>query len=398
MGLFDKKYCDICGNKIGLLGNRKLEDGNLCKDCAKKLSPWFDERRHSTVAQIKEQLAYREDNKAVAANFHSDKTYGNSYAKLHIDETKKQFAITTSKDFKADNPDILNWSQAKGCKLDVREIRHELKQTIEGKSVSYDPPRYEYTYSFYANVSVDHPYFDDMGFQLNGSAVNTGEYRMQQDTGNWKFNSIAESLKQQAAINEYNKYIELGEQVKAIIDGWASGMDSSKLTSNTVDFETARPMPYRYFDESIGLDLDISLTCKGNLKWHVTNIEQYKPVEQNIDTLLQEDLKLSLAPAIMKLGEKKISYEALPEHSKDIALNLDMLFKGWKERYGIAIDEFNLTEASPSESDMLIINRFRNQSIMRDPVKAAAGVWICPSCQSENTGKFCMECGTKKPE
>ena len=38
MGLFDKKYCDICGEKIGLLGNRKLEDGNLCKDCAKKLT------------------------------------------------------------------------------------------------------------------------------------------------------------------------------------------------------------------------------------------------------------------------------------------------------------------------------------------------------------------------
>ena len=34
MGLFDKKYCDICGEKIGLLGNRKLENGNLCKNCA----------------------------------------------------------------------------------------------------------------------------------------------------------------------------------------------------------------------------------------------------------------------------------------------------------------------------------------------------------------------------
>lgn len=28
MGLFDKKYCSICGEKIGFLGNRKLEDGN----------------------------------------------------------------------------------------------------------------------------------------------------------------------------------------------------------------------------------------------------------------------------------------------------------------------------------------------------------------------------------
>ena len=37
--LFEKKTCDICGGEIGLLGNRKLADGNMCKDCAKKLSP-----------------------------------------------------------------------------------------------------------------------------------------------------------------------------------------------------------------------------------------------------------------------------------------------------------------------------------------------------------------------
>ena len=69
MGLFDKKYCDICGEKIGLLGNRKLDDGNLCKECAKKLSPWFEERRHSTVEDIKQQLEYREANKEKVQNF-----------------------------------------------------------------------------------------------------------------------------------------------------------------------------------------------------------------------------------------------------------------------------------------------------------------------------------------
>ena len=29
MALFSTKFCDVCGEKIGLLGNRKLEDGNL---------------------------------------------------------------------------------------------------------------------------------------------------------------------------------------------------------------------------------------------------------------------------------------------------------------------------------------------------------------------------------
>lgn len=38
---FDKKYCDICGEKIGFPGNKKVEDGNLCKNCAAKLSPGF---------------------------------------------------------------------------------------------------------------------------------------------------------------------------------------------------------------------------------------------------------------------------------------------------------------------------------------------------------------------
>ena len=35
--LFEKKECAICGGEIGLLGNRKLEDGNMCKACAAKL-------------------------------------------------------------------------------------------------------------------------------------------------------------------------------------------------------------------------------------------------------------------------------------------------------------------------------------------------------------------------
>ena len=52
-GLFDKKTCDICGGKIGIFGNRKVEDGNVCKDCAGKLSPWFSDRRRSTLEDIK---------------------------------------------------------------------------------------------------------------------------------------------------------------------------------------------------------------------------------------------------------------------------------------------------------------------------------------------------------
>ena len=45
MGLFDvfkKKDCEICGKEVGMLGYKKLQDGEICNACAKQLSPWFD--------------------------------------------------------------------------------------------------------------------------------------------------------------------------------------------------------------------------------------------------------------------------------------------------------------------------------------------------------------------
>ena len=72
--LFEKKECSICGGEIGLLGNRKLEDGNMCKNCAAKLSPWFSDRRQSTVDEIKEQLDYREANREKVASFRITRT------------------------------------------------------------------------------------------------------------------------------------------------------------------------------------------------------------------------------------------------------------------------------------------------------------------------------------
>ena len=91
--LFEKKTCDLCGGEIGLLGNRKLEDGNMCKHCAKKLSPWFDERRHSTVAQINDQLAYREENKAKVAAFNVTRVIGEGCC-VYLDEDAGNFLVS----------------------------------------------------------------------------------------------------------------------------------------------------------------------------------------------------------------------------------------------------------------------------------------------------------------
>ena len=171
MGLFDKKYCDICGEKIGLLGNRKLEDGNLCKDCAKKLSPWFSERRNSTVSEIKEQLAYREKNRERASQFRTTRSYGEDW-KLLLDEEHRWFTVTRARDLADANPDILDYTALTGCRVDIDESRTEqMREDADGKEVSYVPPRYEYSYDFDIIISVNHPYFDEIRFRLNDSSV-----------------------------------------------------------------------------------------------------------------------------------------------------------------------------------------------------------------------------------
>lgn len=176
MGLFDKKNCDICGEKIGLLGNRKLEDGNLCKDCAKKLSPWFSERRNSTVEEIRNHLAYREQNREVLRSFRTTRELGWKWHRMFIDETQGTFVVAKSLD-KGDNPDVVSFSQIVNCYLDVKEDRHEeYAKDSEGHNVSYNPPRYTYDYDYYVVLAINSPYFDEIRMRMNGSSID-GENR-----------------------------------------------------------------------------------------------------------------------------------------------------------------------------------------------------------------------------
>ena len=209
MGLFDifkKKECSICGGEIGLLGNRKLEDGNMCKECANKLSPWFSDRRESTVAQINDQLKYREENKKAVAAFNTTRTLGQS-KKLLIDEDARKFMITSAKNLAEANPDVLDFSQVTGCRLDIDEhSREETTKDKDGKIVSYNPKRYEFYYDFEMTIHVNHPYFDEMKFKLNSSGVETtnGVAVPMSRKPNPKFNL------------DYKEYEALGKEIEAI--------------------------------------------------------------------------------------------------------------------------------------------------------------------------------------
>ena len=112
MGLFDrfkKQDCEICGKEVGMFGYKKLKDGEICKDCVKLLSPWFDDRRHSTVDQIKRQLAAREENQRKLQSWNHDLSYG-EYQKLYVrivNGVPESFVVTSADNYREYNADII---------------------------------------------------------------------------------------------------------------------------------------------------------------------------------------------------------------------------------------------------------------------------------------------------
>ena len=169
--LFEKKECSVCGGEIGLLGNRKLEDGNLCKNCAAKLSPWFSDRRQSTVEEIRQQLDYREANHEKVAAFRITRTLGER-TKVLLDEDAGLFMVTSARNLTDANPDVLSFSDVTGCKLDIDESKTEIEyRDAEGERKSFNPRRYAYSYDFYIVINVNNPYFNEIRFQLNSESV-----------------------------------------------------------------------------------------------------------------------------------------------------------------------------------------------------------------------------------
>lgn len=211
MSFFSRKNCSVCGGKIALLGNRKLDDGNLCKDCAKKLSPLFTDRRRSTVAEIKEQLAYRDANKNEVQAFQVTRTFGNR-TKVYIDENAGNFIVTASRRWQDDNPDVISLSAVTGSKLDIDEERtEETRRDDKGNEISYHPPRYIYSYDFYITVFVNSPWFDQIRFQLNDNNIESSSPLRSGTLGGstWKTGP--------ATSVEFDQCLALGEEIKTAL-------------------------------------------------------------------------------------------------------------------------------------------------------------------------------------
>ena len=113
-----KSIATFAEKRSAILGNRKLENGNLCKNCARKLSPWFSDRRGSTVEEIRAQLAYRAENQEKVAAFHTTRTLG-ADTKVLLDEDAGKFMVTRARNLAGGQP-----GRSGLCRRDRLQPRH----------------------------------------------------------------------------------------------------------------------------------------------------------------------------------------------------------------------------------------------------------------------------------
>lgn len=86
MGLFDKKFCDICGDKVNLLTQKKLSDGQLCSECKHMLDFSVD-----TIKLLK--VANTDEITKVTAEIYGTKTFLPENQKPFTKKIKKKLTL-----------------------------------------------------------------------------------------------------------------------------------------------------------------------------------------------------------------------------------------------------------------------------------------------------------------
>ena len=104
---------------------------------------------------------------------------------VFIDDHKRNFTVARKLDVN-ENPDIVPLSAIVQCRVEVDRQQIEKTYTKDGKTVSYQPPIYDYEFDYTMRIKVNTPWFDDMDFRLNTFSISSekrGELMEVEQTG-----------------------------------------------------------------------------------------------------------------------------------------------------------------------------------------------------------------------
>ena len=377
MGLFEKKYCDICGEKIGLLGNRKLEDGNMCSKCAGKLSPFFTGRKKSTLEEIKAQLAYREQNRQNLNYFNANRVLGNN-TKVFIDDSQGKFVVSRKSDYRTENADIIDISQVSSARYEVEEHKSEIfREDSEGHRRSYDPPRYDCEYEITIYINVNSPYFNEIEFELTDerpeSRYNEEFRRCEQQA-----NEIVSALNGNAPMGN------MGNNMGAAMGGAAFAQQG---------YNQQQPYGQQNFNQP-----------QQQYGQQGFNQPQQQYGQQGFNQPQQQYGQQGYNQPQQQYGQQNFNQQ--PQQYGQQGYNQPQQqygqqnFNQQPQQYGQ--QNFNQQQMPDRPNDM----GYGQQAYSQQPQQGGqqnfnqqpqqGGAWVCPKCGATNNGRFCESCGAQR--
>ncbi len=161
----------MCGGRLGLFSWRRLKKGAVCRNCSEKLSPFFTGMRESTADEIREQIACRERNRAVYKDFKAGREFGEN-DRIVLDEKEERFVVYPARYTAGREPDVIDVSSVRDAVFETDETKVEVKyKDRDGLEVSYDPPKYQYRFDYFAKIHTKSPYYPVIRIKLNKKEV-----------------------------------------------------------------------------------------------------------------------------------------------------------------------------------------------------------------------------------
>ncbi len=147
-------------------------------------------------------------------------------------------------------------------------------------------------------------------------------------------------------------------------------------------YGTVNPVPFRFIDRNIGLDIDGTVKCHGEYSFKITDpIKFYTNIAGNVTSEYRKDsilgqLKMevlnALQPALARVSAMGVRYSELMAHTKEIskALN-DELSSEWGNLRGIEIVSFTVMATAPTDIEEMI-RELQKVAVLKDPMMANA--------------------------
>lgn len=148
-------------------------------------------------------------------------------------------------------------------------------------------------------------------------------------------------------------------------------------------YGTATPIPFRYIDDNIGLDMDVSIRCNGSYSFRIVDpLLFYQNVCGNVadsynrsqlQNQMKAELMTAMQPALGQISRLRVRVSDIPYHVSQLvdAVNAELSGK-WEKTRGIVVVSMTMNPPSMPEEISKKISELQTTATLRNPNMAAA--------------------------